>query len=248
MYKNKKIVATIEARMTSTRLPGKVLMNLAGRPALERMIERVRRSKYLDEIVVATTINKADEPIVKLANRIDLKYFRGSEMDVLARVVGAAQSVKADLIVELTGDCPLMDWRLVDRGIKEFFRHPCDCAANIVMRSFPDGFDVQVYPAKLLAQVAKLTDDPLDREHVSRYIYQNEDKKYKIRHWLSSKKYFWPQLRITLDEKDDYILINRIFEALLNKKQDFSYIDVINFLRNNPDLLKINQHVKAKKI
>ena len=116
-----KIVATIEARMTSTRLPGKVLLPLAGKPALERLVERLKRSLYIDEIVVATTTNQTDEPIVELCESLGVKYFRGSELDVLKRVLGAAESVRADIIVEITGDCPLMDWRIVDRGIEEFY-------------------------------------------------------------------------------------------------------------------------------
>lgn len=249
MYKNvnKKIAATIQARMTSTRLPGKVLMPLAGEPALGRMIKRLQRSKYLDGIVVATTINKADDTIVKLADNLQVKYFRGSEMDVLGRVLGAAQSVKADIIVELTGDCPLMDWRLVDRGVEEFFSGKYDCAANVIKRSFPDGFDVQVFPASVLAEIDKLTDDPVDREHVSYYIYRHEEK-YRINHWLADKKYFWPELRVTLDEKDDYELLNIVFEKLLLVDEDFSYVDVINLFKKNPDLLKINENVKAKEI
>jgi len=246
-YKNQKIVATIEARMTSTRLPGKVLMPLAGMPALTRMIERVRRSKYIDEIVVATTVNRADDPIVESAKENNVKYFRGSEMDVLGRVVGAAESVEAEIIVELTGDCPLMDWRLVDRGIEEFFAGQFDCAANVIKRTFPDGFDVQVYPTALLADVANLTDDLLDREHVSRYIYNHEDK-YRINHWLSPAEYVWPDLRVTLDEINDYKLINLIFEKLLPVNNDFSYIDVINLCREFPELIKINENVKAKEI
>lgn len=245
--KNKKIVATIEARMTSTRLPGKVLMPLVGKPALARMIDRIKKSKYVNEIVVATTINKADDPIVKLAKQNNVKFFRGSEMDVLGRVVGAAQSVKTDIIVELTGDCPLMDWRLIDRGVEEFFSGDYDCAANVIKRSFPDGFDVQVYPTFLLAEVSGLTSNLLDREHVSRYIYHHEEK-YKINHWLAPKEYFWPELRVTLDEINDYKLINTVFEKLFPNNQDFSYIDVIKLFKKFPDLLKINENVKAKKI
>lgn len=247
MYKNKKIAATIEARMTSTRLPGKILMSLAGKPSLERMIERVLKSKYIDDVVIATTVNKTDDPVIALAERMKVKSFRGSEFDVLGRVLGAARSADADIIVELTGDCPLMDWRLIDRGIEEFFKEECDCAANVIKRTFPDGFDVQVFSTELLARVDALTDDPLDREHVSYYIYRNEGK-YKINHWIAEKEYVWPELRVTLDEKDDYDLLNMVFEKLLPQDPDFDYRDVVNLFRKNPDLLKINQNVKAKTV
>jgi len=249
MYKSntKKIVATIEARMTSTRLPGKVLMPLAGKPALERMVERVKRSKYIDYIVIATTVNVADSPIVELADKLNVNCFRGSEMDVLGRVLGAAQSVNADIIVELTGDCPLMDWRVVDRGIEEFLENTSDLACNVAKRTFPDGFDVQVFPTKILAGVATTTDDKLDREHVSRYIYHHPEK-YKIHNWEPTEENCWPDLRVTLDEQEDYDLINKIFEILLKSNEDFTMEDVINLCKNNRDLVKINKHVKAKEI
>ncbi|MDD5431179.1 MAG: glycosyltransferase family protein [Candidatus Pacebacteria bacterium] len=247
MYNGKKITATIEARMTSSRLPGKVLMPLAGKPALERMIERLKRSKYLDDIVIATTVNNADDEIVRLAEQLGVKAFRGSEDDVMGRVLNAAMSAKTDIIVELTGDCPLMDSVLVDRGVEEFFSGQYDCAANVIKRSFPDGFDVQVFPVSVLAEAEKETSDPLDREHVSYFIYKNEGR-YKINHWFAEKEYTWPELRVTLDEKNDYELINAIFEKLLPVNEKFSYIDVINLLRNNPELSQINKDVKAKHV
>ncbi len=247
MYKNKKkkIIATVEARMTSTRLQGKVLMPLAGKPALERLIERLKRSKYIDEIVVATTINKIDNPIVDLAKRIKVKYFCGSEQDVLKRVLDAAKSVKADIIVEITGDCPLVDWRLIDRGIEELFKHKLDYSANNIKFSYPDGFDVRVFPFSILEKVDKLTDDPIDRAHVTYYIY-NHPEKFKIYNWVAEKKNYWPDIRLTLDEKADYELLNIIFEKLLPVKEDFSVNDIINFLKKNPKLLEINKDVKTK--
>lgn len=134
-----KIIATIEARMASSRLPGKVLLPLAGKPALERLIERLKRSNYLDGIVVATTDKPGDEAIEALAKSLGVGCFRGSEDDVLGRVLGAAQSAGADVICEITGDCPLLDWRVVDRGIAEFFAAPLDYACNCLTQSYPLG-------------------------------------------------------------------------------------------------------------
>lgn len=231
--------------MTSTRLPGKVLLPLAGKPALERLIERLKRSAYLDEIIVATTINKADDPLVELAKRMKVGYFRGSEADVLGRVLGAACSFGADIIVEVTGDCPLVDWRLINRGIEEFFRQKVDYASNLINLSFPVGFDVQVFPTAILAEVDKLTQDPIDRTHVSYYIY-NHPEKYKLHNWQADTKCRWPDLRVTLDEKEDYELLNIIFEKLLPQNKDFSAEEVIEFLRANPALLAINKNVRQK--
>ena len=249
MYKNfnKKIVVTIEVRMNSIRLPGKVLMPLAGKPTLERLIERLRRSQYLDEVVVATTDNKSDDPIVGLANKLSVKYFRGSEEDVLSRVLEAAKSKKADIIVEITGDCPLVDWRLVDRGIKELFDRQLDYSANNITFSYPDGFDVRVFPIGILEKVNKLTNNPIDRVHVNRYIYTHP-KEFKIYNWQAKREDYWPDIRLTLDEKADYELLNIIFKKLLVKKEDFSVRDVIKLLKDNPKLLEINKYVKTKKV
>ena len=245
MYKNKKIVATIEARMTSSRLPGKVLLPLAGKPALERMIERLKRSKYLDKIMVATTINFTDDPIVELAKKLKVGYFRGSEYDVLARVLEAAESVKADIIVELTGDCPLVDPVLVDKGIEEFFDSGADYAANNISASYPLGFDIQVFPVSVLKEVDSLTNDKIDRAHVSYYIY-NHPKRFKLHNWVASRECYWPDLRVTLDEKEDYELLNTVFNKLLLINENFSVSDVINLCKNEPKLVEINKNVKQK--
>jgi spore coat polysaccharide biosynthesis protein SpsF len=244
----KKIVATIEARMTSTRLPGKVLLPLAGKPALERMIERVRRSNYVDEIAIATTTNRTDDMIVDLARRLSVAVFRGSEENVLGRVVETAKSVAGEIIVELTGDCPLMDAETIDRGIEEYFVTACDVSANVIQRTYADGFDVQVYSTKLLADVAAITNDALDREHVTRYVYRHDGNPYIIRHWKTKDALYWPDLRLTLDERDDWVLINEIFEELLPRKEGFTYKDIITLMRARPDLVTINSHVKPKNI
>ncbi len=233
--------------MTSARLPGKVLLPLAGKPALERLLERIRTSAYVDEIVIATTTNRNDDPIVLLAKRLNVRYFRGSEDDVLSRVLLAAQSVQGDIIVEITGDCPLINGELIDRGIEEFFSHNVDYAANTLQRSYPDGFDVQVFPVAVLAEVAKLTHDPIDRVHVSLYIYSHPER-FTLHGWLPKEPgHFWPDLRVTLDERADYELLNVIFEKLLPVNKDFSVSDVITLLRDNPQLLAINKNVKTKK-
>lgn len=248
MYKNnnKKIVATIEARMSASRLPGKVLMPLAGKPALERLVERMKRSRYIDEIVVATTVNPADKSIAELADGLGIKFYRGSENDVLGRVLEAAKSAGGDIIVEITGDCPLTDWRLIDRGIEEFFSGDYDYAANTIERSYPDGFDVEVFPVSVLERVGGITNNPIDRVHVSYYIY-NHPEIFRLLDWKPEKECYWPDLRVTLDERSDYELLNEIFKKLLPANEDFSVRDVVDLLRNNPQMLEINKNVKTKK-
>jgi len=240
-----KIVCTIEARMTSSRLPGKVLLPLAGKPALERLIERIRRSDYVDDIVVATTTNTTDQPIVDLCEQMGCTYFRGSEEDVLSRVLEAARSENGDLIVEITGDCPLIDHRHIDRVTELFYSGNFDYAANTIERSFPDGFDVQVFPVRVLEDVNVQTQDPIDRVHVSLYIYTHPER-YRLVNWKAEGDMYWPDLGITLDEKEDYDLLDRIYQELLPLNEDFSAEDIVALLRNRPDLVDINSNVRRK--
>jgi spore coat polysaccharide biosynthesis protein SpsF len=232
--------------MTSKRLPGKVMLPLAGKPALERMIERVRRAKSVEEVVVATTVNPDDDVIEELANRMGVKVHRGSEDDVLARVLEAAKSVGAELIVELTADCPLMDWRLIDRGVDEFLKSGADYASNTIRRCYPDGFDVQVFPVSVLERVSGLTQDPIDRVHVSLYIYHHPET-FKLHHWdPDAADLLWPELRVTLDERADYELLDRVFSALLGTKEDFDAHDVVAYLRAHPEIASLNKYVRTK--
>lgn len=241
-----RIVATIEARMTSSRLPGKVLFPITGVPALEMLIERLKRSTYIDVICVATTINTDDDPIVRLAHTLGVEHFRGSEDDVLSRVLGAAQSVGADLIVEITGDCPFVDPALVDRGIEEFYAQDLDYAANNTRQTYADGFDVRIFRTKTLREVDTLTNDPIDRVHVSYYIPTHPEK-FKVYNWTAEEECHAPQLSVTLDEEEDYHLLCTVAEALAPKNPNFTARDVTQYLLNHPEVVEINKQVRRKK-
>jgi spore coat polysaccharide biosynthesis protein SpsF len=249
MYKtnNKKIAAIIEARMTSTRLPGKVLLPLAGKPAIQHIIERLKRSEYLDDIVVATTVNGTDDPLVEFVEGFGVNCFRGSEQDVLERVLGAAHNFHADVIVEITADCPMIDHGHVDYAIQKMFEGDYDFVANCttVPLTFPDGFDVRVLPTRVLERVDKLTNDPIDRVHVTYYIWTHRDK-FKIFEWTADTDSYGPELRVTLDEKKDSELLDKIFSILIEKNEDFSCADVVSLLRSNKALVNINKEVRAK--
>jgi spore coat polysaccharide biosynthesis protein SpsF len=233
--------------MTSSRLPGKVLLPIAGKPALAMLIERLKRSRYLDAICVATTTNKDDDQIVALATDVHVGYFRGSESDVLGRVLGAAESMHADILVELTGDCPFVDPLLVDRGIDEFFTHDVDYASNTLIATYANGFDVQVFPTKVLREVASLTADPTDRTHVSYYIYTHPQK-YRCYNWEADKESYGPELRMTLDEDSDYKALITVAEALLPTNPGFSAKDVTQYLRAHPDVIAMNKNVRQKEV
>lgn len=242
----KKIIGTIEARMTSTRFPGKVLRPIAGMPALELMIRRIKRSKYIDEVVVACTVNRDDDPIQDLCARIGCSCFRGSEDDVLARVLGAAETAKTDVIVEMTGDCPFIDPMVIDSVIELFFEKGVDYASNVVERSYPDGFDVQVFGIDGLRKVDSMTKDPVDRVHVSSYFYRT-DGIFSKANLHAPKDVDWPELGMTLDEPDDYRLLCAVAERI-PESETFTVADVVKLIRNHPELLEINRHVRRKAI
>ena len=240
-----KIIATIEARMTSSRLPGKVLMEAAGKPFLGHMIERLRQTPSLDDIIVATTANAADDPIQDFTNNLGVKCFRGDEIDVLQRVLDAALAHHADIIVEMTGDCPLIDPALVEICIQNYLESDVDYVSNIIERTYPIGMDTQVFATSILADVSKRTDNPEDREHVSLYIYRNPQL-YSLKNIRASNELNWPKLRLTLDTEEDLELMRRIFEILHTDINTFGLADVLELIRKDPGLAEINAHVQHK--
>jgi len=229
--------------MGSSRLPGKTMMKILGKPMLELLLERLKRSKLIDEIVIATTTNPKDEVITELAKKTGVKYFRGSEEDVLARVLDAAKSVNADIIVEITADCPLIDPDVVDMVIKEYLNSDYDYVCNahdpnripIFHSNFPSGSETQVFSVKVLEEVAGLTDNPYDREHVSVYIYTHPEK-FKVFCIKAPDELNYPNLWLSVDYKEDFEVIKKIYESLYLKNPEFSFLDVIEFLKNDPML------------
>lgn len=240
-----KIVATIEARMTSSRLPGKVLLPALGRPMLAHLTARLKAVPSIDEIVLATTVNATDDVLVDFAQKDGIKVFRGSEDDVMARVIGAAAAAKADVVVEITGDCPIIDPDLVEQTIRVFKRNEAVYAANSFISSYPDGMDTQVMTLDALKKSYAMTDDPLDREHVSRHIVNNPQLFPHV-YLIAPPSLHWPGLGLTLDEPSDYELIRTLIENLGMNNPLFGCGDVIHFLRTNPQVLKINDMVQRK--
>lgn len=240
-----RVVATIEARMTSTRLPGKVLLAALGQPMLYHLVNRLRAVPSIDEIVLATTINATDDPLIAFAEAEKLAAFRGSEDDVMARVIGAAEHGSADVVVEITGDCPIIDPDLVEQIIRMFFHHDADYVSNALVRSYPDGMDTQVFSLEALKRSAKMTSDPLDREHVSRHMCQHPEIFSRV-HLIAPPSLHWPELGLTLDEMADYQLLKKIIETLGPANPLFGCHDTIQLLRANPDWVEINRAVIRK--
>jgi spore coat polysaccharide biosynthesis protein SpsF len=232
-------IATIEARMSSSRLPGKVLAKAEGRPMLELMVERVRSSPSLDAVVIATTESNSDMPIVALAERLGVDCFRGSEEDVMRRVLDAAYVHDADVIVELTGDCPLTDPAIIEEVICAFHKANVDYAANDLVRSWPIGMDVEVFTTATLADAESRTNDPEEREHVSPFIYRHPELYSQINVTAPANE-TRPELRLTLDTPEDLEVMRAVFAALGANPPAFTCQDVIEFLDANPDVSKRN--------
>lgn len=245
--KDKKIVATIEARMTSSRLPGKILKAVCGKPLLEHLVDRVRQSKWIDEVVVATTVNRADDAVEAWAKNAGISFFRGSEEDVLLRVLEAAKAYQADLIVELTGDCPLLDPAIIDRVIDLYLTGDFDYVSNNKDMSFPRGMDTQIFAKDLLARVESLTKDPADREHVSLYIYEKEGF-CKLGHVSSEPSFKDRDWRLCVDTQEDLEVITDIFTALYRPGALFHLPEIATFLEAHPDIATKNVMIQQKKV
>jgi spore coat polysaccharide biosynthesis protein SpsF len=237
MINGKKVVATIEGRMTSTRLPGKIMM--------QHMVERHRHSALTDVVVVATTTNAADDPVVALCEAMGCAYFRGSEDDVLARVVGAGKEHDADILVQGMADSPVVDWRLVDQSIKLLESGGYDCASNEFEDTFPVGFDVRCYDFKKLLDADAHDTDPAYREHAG-YSIRSHPETFKLGNWRAEGDMLWPTLRLTLDTAEDYALLTAVYDALYPANPDFSAADVVAFLKGRPDLVALNTEVVQK--
>jgi spore coat polysaccharide biosynthesis protein SpsF len=220
--------------MTSSRMPGKVLKPILGRPMLALLVERLQRARTLDGICIATTDRVTDAPIEALARELGVGCWRGSEHDVLARVLDAAHSARADVIVEITADCPLIDPEIVDQLVETYLANDYDYVANILKRTYPDGLDTQVFSTRTLEQVAALTDDPSDREHVSVYIYTHPER-FKLHNIESSLPERYWDIRLTVDKPEDFERIRNIYEALFPSKPAFALRDVIALLDVRPE-------------
>lgn len=239
-----KMIATIEARMTSSRLPGKVLMSAAGKTMLEHLVHRLKRVPFIQQIVLATTINTTDQPLVEFAQRAGIGCFRGSEDDVMMRVLGAAESVNADVIVEITGDCPIIDPRIVEQTIRMFQNNTCDYCSNVGIRCYPDGMDTQVFYIEALRKSAGMTQDPQDHEHVSLHMRQHPDI-FRAVTLVAPPDLFWPELRLTLDTEQDFNFIKMLIETLGPADPCFGCADVIRYLRTNPGLVAAGQESRT---
>lgn len=249
MYKNiykssiKNIGCIIEARMTSTRLPGKVLKKVMGKPLLYYLVKRIQKSKFLKKIIIATTLNKEDDQLVEFAKRHKIGFFRGSEYDVMGRVIGAAKKYNISTIVEITSDCPLIDYKLVDNFIANFEYNSVDYLHNAGVRSYPDGMDINIFKLKSLIKAYKLTNSKLDREHVT-YFFRKNKKIFSQINLVSDENLYWPELGLTIDQEEDFQLIKKIIQFFGKKNIYFECKDIVSLLKKKKKWSEINKKVK----
>lgn len=239
------IYAIIQARMNSSRLPGKVMLEAAGKPMLVHLIERLERAWSLDEIILATTLDATDEILWDVALANDVLPHAGSENDVLERVLGAAHHYDVDVIVQVTADNPLLDPAVVDHVVEAYFETDCDYASNMLDLTYPVGQNVDVFSTEILEDVARRTDGAVDHEHVSLYIYSNPQI-YKLLSVKAPPELTAPHLRLTVDEPADYELVKTVFERLYPQNPVFPLIDILNLVRDDPALAEINRHVRQR--
>jgi len=234
-----KVVAVIEARMTSSRLPGKVLMPADGTPLLQILCERLQRVERLDEIVIATTINATDDPIADLAERTEVGLFRGSEEDVLQRVCDCLKKHQASICVEVSGDCPLVDPAIVDEALDAFSAKPDQIyiSNSDPHRAVPAGLDVQIFLVSALHQLEDETLDPEDREHVTYGFYRESGReRWQPKFITHPATVGSEKLWVSLDHPEDYELIKALHEEVSVVKIDYGALEIIEWIHAHPYL------------
>jgi len=234
-----KVVTIIQARMGSTRLPGKVLMEVDGVPLLEIMLSRVKKSKLIDKIIIATSILSNDNQIEEFCQRNGYECFRGSENDVLTRYYECAKNYNADVIVRLTADCPLIDPKVIDELINYYTENRVDYAANTIppeTSKSPDGSDVEVFSFNALERAYKEVKDPEDREHVTFYFWKY-DHGFSIKQLIQEND--WSKFRFTVDYPEDFDVVKFIIKEL-QKRKSFGYLEEV------VDIINRNPYIKAK--
>lgn len=230
----------IQARCGSTRLPNKVLKDLCGKPQLQRVIERVQKAKLVDEVMVITSIDKANLPILKLCADIGIRVGIGSEDDVLDRYYQTARLLNPEYVIRITGDCPLADPELIDMAIAQMDENT-DYCGNPTSATFADGLDIEIIKYSALEKSWKEATHTFEREHVTQYIIRHKDE-FNYMDFSSPIGDFGDK-RWTVDEPEDFELVQRIYEHFLNEvgTEDFGYKDILGFLNECPEIEEINR-------
>ena len=235
------ILGIVQARMSSTRLPGKVLLPLAGEPMLARQVERIRRARSLDELIIATTTDRADDAVASVTAKLGVPGYRGSVADVLDRFYRAAAPRRPSHVVRLTADCPLTDWDLIDRTVELATGGHVDYASTALRPTWPDGLDVEVMTFAALEAAWREASSSVDREHVTQFIVKRPER---FRQVSVDSPVDLSAMRWTVDEPRDFEFVSRVYEMLYPSNPAFATEDVLALLRHKPELLAINQGIE----
>lgn len=239
-----RVVAIVQARMGSSRLPGKVMLDLAGETVLGRCIRRLRRANSLDEVVIATTTNETDNAIVDYCRDRNWPVVRGSEQDVLSRYWLASQTYQAEVVVRVTSDCPLIEPMLVDELVEAFLAETpgLDYLSNVIEpRCFPRGLDIEVFSVESLQKAFNEAEEPAEREHVTPYIWC-QPTRFALQSFEHEPSF--SDQRWTVDTLQDYELVRRVFHHF--KRDNFHWRDVLTLLEQHPDWLLLNSDIQQK--
>lgn len=243
------IVCIMQARTGSTRLPKKILKKVKNKTILEHDIERVLEAKTLNKLVIATTEKTEDDVIVEIAEKYSVGHFRGSEDNVLSRYYFAAKKYNAEIVIRITSDCPLIDPEIIDDMVDEFIKlrsiENIDYLSNKIKMTFPRGLDVEVFSFDALERTFLNATRKSEMEHVTPYIYSNPDK-FRIKNYENDIDY--SMYRWTLDTEEDFLLIKTIYDHLYDEKEMFLFKDILEFVQNNPEISKLNEHVIQKEL
>jgi len=244
MINNLKVLCIIQARMSSNRLPKKALADLNGKPAIIRMIQRVKKSQLIDKLVLATGKSNDNDVLEKLVKQFtQINVFRGENNDVLSRFVDVSKKYRADIIVRLTGDCPLIDPELIDKAIQLLIDKKADYVSNILKRTYPDGLDVEVFNFDTLLKVDKISQDSFSKEHVTTYMHglrRSKNNLKDIKKISLENSVDFSNLRWTLDEEKDLDFLNSVFKGI---SEQAKWQDIISFLMNNPGIQLLNKEI-----
>ena len=241
MDKIKKITCVIQARTDSTRLPNKVLKEIEDTPMICHIINRIKRSRNVEQIILATTDKDSDKILLDIAEKFKIIGFAGDDDDVLERFFNAATSFSADPIVRITGDCPLVDPELLDNMIQIFLENRYDYISNTIERTFPDGLDIEIFSFDALKKTHQQAKWSSEREHVTPFIVKNQDL---FRVYNYRNKQDLSNLRWCVDEEDDLLMVKQIFHEM-NTEQFFSTADIIDLVSKNPKIAEINKNIKT---
>ena len=232
----------VEARTGSRRLPNKILLKIKKKNFLEYLLIRLSKIKKINNFIVATSTNKNDRKIIQIAKKNNFKYFAGSEKNVLKRVIMASRKFSCKNIIRITSDCPLIDVRIIQKAMKLFENTNCDYLSNTIKRSYPDGMDVEIFKLSSLVKASRYANSTTYKEWTTWSLIQNP-KIFKIKQFLSEKKFFNPKLGLTLDYFEDYIFLKKII-LFFGENKIIRCDEILKLLKKKKSWLKINNEVK----